>query len=90
MWVARTFILHVAMRWSERGVENIALWDFAVKHAAWLYNRMPNRYFGLTPMELLTNIKADHRDLLRAHVWGCPCYVLDRKIQDGKKLPKFN
>ena len=90
MWMARTFILHVAMRWSERGVDNIALWGFAVKHAAWLYNRMPNRYSGLTPMELLTNIKADHRDLLRAHVWGCPCYVLDPKLQDGKKVPKFN
>ena len=22
------------------------------------------------------------------HVWGCPCYVLDPKLQDGHKLPK--
>ena len=23
------------------------------------------------------------------HVWGCPCYVLDPKLQDGHKLPKW-
>ena len=26
----------------------------------------------------------------RAHVWGCPVFVLDPKLQDGKKLPTFN
>ena len=38
MWMARSFILHIAIRWSERGVNDIGLWAFAVKHAAWLYN----------------------------------------------------
>lgn len=51
---------------------------------------MPSRYSGLTPMELLTNIKADHRNFLQTHVWGCPCYALGPKLQDGKKVPKFN
>ena len=23
------------------------------------------------------------------HVWGCPCYVLDTKLQDGGHIPKF-
>ena len=41
-------------------------------------------------MELLTKNKADHRDLLRTHVWGCPTYVLDPKLQGDKKIPKFN
>eukprot|EP00804_Cyclotella_cryptica_P022545 CCRYP_009449-RA/>CCRYP_009449-RA protein AED:0.37 eAED:-0.02 QI:0/0/0/1/0/0/2/0/345 len=45
---------------------------------------------GLTPLELLTKTKADHRDLLRSHVWGCPVFVLDPKLQDGKKIPKWN
>jgi len=90
MWMARTFMLHVSLHWTERGVEDIALWGFAVKHAAWLYNRIPNRVTSLTPMELLTNVKADHRDLLQSHVWGCPCYVLDPTLQSGKKIPKWN
>ena len=51
---------------------------------------IPNRYTGLTPLELLTKTKADHRDLLRTHVWGCPVYVLDPALQDNKKIPKWN
>ena len=30
-----------------------------------------------------------YRDLQRLHVFGCPVYVLDPKMQDGKKLPKW-
>ena len=41
-------------------------------------------------MELLTKQKADHCDILRSHVWGCPAYVLKPKLQDGQKLPKWN
>ena len=90
MWMARSFMLHVSMHWSERGVDDIALWGFAVKHATWLYNHIPNRYTGLSPLELLTKTKADHRDLLRTHAWGCPVYVLDPALQDNKKIPKWN
>ena len=41
-------------------------------------------------MALLTKTKADHTDLLRSHVWGCPVFVLDPKLQDDKKIPKRN
>ena len=34
--------------------------------------------------------KSDHRDLLWVHMWGCPVFVLDEKLQDGQKMPKFN
>jgi len=30
-----------------------------------------------------------YQHLQRLHVWGCPVYVLDPKLQDGKKLPKW-
>jgi len=54
------------------------------------YNRVPNCLSGLTPLELLTKSKADHRDLLRSHVWGCPtiAIVLDPELQNDQKLPK--
>lgn len=32
----------------------------------------------------------NHNALRRMHPWGCPAYVLDPKLQDGKKLPKWN
>ena len=28
-------------------------------------------------------------DLLWSHVWGCPVYVLNPKLQHGKKIPKL-
>jgi len=44
----------------------------------------------LTPLEVFTKTKSDHCDLQRAHVWGCPVFVLDPCLQDGKKIPKSN
>ncbi len=90
MWMARTFMLHVSLQWTDRGVDDIALWSLAVKHIAWLYNCIPNQATGLTPLKMLTHTKSDHRDLLRTHVWGCPTYGLDPTLQDGKKIPKWN
>ena len=90
MYMARSFMVHSSLHWTDRGSDDISLWPFAVKHAVWLYNRVPNRLSGLTPLELLTKSKADHRDLLRTHVWGCPAIVLDPKLQNDQKLPKWN
>lgn len=90
MYMARTFMVHVSLHWNEYGSDSLALWPFAVRHAVWLYNRLPNGVTGLSPMEILTGTQSDHRDLLRAHVWGCPVYVLDPKLQDGKKIPKWS
>jgi hypothetical protein len=70
------------------GADDISLWPFAVKHAVWLYNRVPNFESGLTPMELLTKQKADHCDILRSHVWGCPLYVLEPKLQKWTEASK--
>lgn len=90
MYMARSYMVHTSLHWSEQGVDDLSLWSFAVQHAVWVYNRIPNRQSGMTPLELLTNIKSDHRDLLRSHVWGCPVFVLDPKLQNDQKLPKWN
>ena len=41
-------------------------------------------------MEILTRVKADHRDLLRPPVRGCLAYILDPALQLGKKISKWN
>ena len=41
-------------------------------------------------MELLTKTKSNHRDLRRSHVWGCHVYILEAKLQNDQKLPKWN
>ena len=74
--MARTFMIHVALHWTDYRVDDIALWPFAIKHAAWLYIRLPNQITGISPLEMLTQEKATHEDLLQSHVWGCPTFVL--------------
>ena len=90
MYMARSFMIHAALHWGSDGSDDLSLWSFAVDYAAWLYNRIPQRLSGITPLEMITSTKSDHRDLLRSHVWGCPVYVLEPTLQDGKKLPKWN
>jgi hypothetical protein len=61
-------MVHAAVHWPSNGSDNISLWPFAVQHAIWLFNRIPNRVTGLTPLEVFTKTKSDHHDLQRAHV----------------------
>ena len=42
------------------------------------------------PIELFSGVKLPSFDpLLHAHVLGCPVFVLDPRLLDGKKLPKW-
>ncbi len=41
-------------------------------------------------MELVTKERSDYKDILGCHVWGCPVYVLEAKLQNDQKLPKWN
>jgi hypothetical protein len=76
MYMARTFLVHLSLHWTDMGADDISLWPFAVKQVVWLYNRVLNQVSGLTLLELITKQKADHRAILRSHVWGCPAHVL--------------
>ena len=74
-------MVHTSIHWPADKADDICLWAFAVKHAAWLYNRLPQKALGYqSPLEVFTKTKSDHRELLRAHVWGCPVFVLDPKL----------
>ncbi len=87
MYMACCFMVHSSLHWTDWGSDDISLWPFAVKHAVWLYNCIPNCLSGLTLLELPTKSKADHRDLLRLHVWGCPAIVLD--TQNFKMIKSY-
>ena len=50
---------------------------------------MPQFNSGYSPEELFTREKSNHTSLNRARVWGSTVFVLDPKLQDGKKLPKW-
>ena len=85
---ARAMLLHAALHWPEQA--RINTWPFAMNYAVYLYNNMPKQDLRIIPLELFTSTKLDHAHLRRLHVWGCPAYVLDPKLQDGHKLPKWS
>jgi len=41
MYMARCFMVHSSLCWTDRGSDDISLWPYAVKHAVWLYNHAP-------------------------------------------------
>ena len=46
---------------------------------------------GLSPEELFSGVKfPEYHQLQHLNVWGFPTFVLDPKLQDGKKLPKWS
>ena len=46
---------------------------------------------GISPNEIWSSVRGDSgTQLSRTHVFGCPVYVLDAALQDGKKIPKWN
>jgi hypothetical protein len=85
---ARTMLLHAMLHWPDE--VSLDLWPFALDHAIYLWNHLPNERTGISPIELYTGqLFANYDFLLSVQVFGCPAYVLDPKLQDGKKLPKW-
>jgi hypothetical protein len=80
-------MLHSAIHWPD--VADPCLWPMAVQHATFLYNHMPALDSGLSPHDLFSKTRWEHRRFADLHVWGCPVYVLDKTLSDGKKLPKW-
>ena len=85
---ARTMMLHQALMWPEHF--DMRLWSFALDYATHLWNHLPNRDGGLSPMEIFSGSKSDYSSVKTAKTWGCPAYVLDPRLQDGKKIPKWD
>ena len=86
---ARAMMLNALIHWPDREVTT--LWPFALQHAVWIWNHLPKTDIRLSPMELFSNSKDpdNHSSLQRLHVWGCPVFVLDPRLQDGHKIPKW-
>ena len=85
---ARTMMLHAALHWPE--VADTQLWPMALSYSVHLWNVTPRLDSGFSPLEVFTGCKQEFDlDVRTLHVWGCPAYVLDPVLQDGKKLPKW-
>jgi hypothetical protein len=83
--MARSMILHASVHWKD-GID-ATLWPQAVTYADHVYNNTPKN--GVFPAYVFTGSTVPRHILMDVHVWGCPLYVLDPKIQQGQKLPRW-
>eukprot|EP00804_Cyclotella_cryptica_P018090 CCRYP_017614-RA/>CCRYP_017614-RA protein AED:0.43 eAED:0.20 QI:0/0/0/1/0/0/2/0/735 len=85
--MARASMIHASLRWPDHPI--LDLWPLAMSYAIWVYNQLPPNDSGLSD-ELWSRVKLPSSHLPRAHAFGCPVYILDPALQDGKKIPKWN
>jgi hypothetical protein len=83
---AQAMLLHLNVHWPDK--YDTQLWPFALQYVAWLYN-YPPKTNNLAPIKIFTCQMTTCELLGRAKVFGCPIYILEPHLQDGKKLPKW-
>jgi len=87
MSIARAMMIHSVIHWSD--VADTSLWPMAVNYAFFLWNHLPQLHNGLSPSDLFTKIRYPLQKLHDCFVWGSPAYVLDKRISDGGKIPRW-
>ena len=81
--ISRALLLNASFKWKE-GVYS-SLWPMVVDYANFIYNNLLNES-GVSPNDLYTGSSSPPHKLKGMHMWGCPVYVLDPKLQQGQKL----
>jgi hypothetical protein len=87
MSMARTMMIHAHIRWPD--VQDLSLWPMAVDYAVYIYNHTPNPTTGIAAIDVMTRTRAPRHKLADIHTWGCPTYVLEPTLHDGKKIPRW-
>ena len=85
---ARIYMFHAALRWPK--MFDKTLWPLAMSHAVYLHNHIPKMHDGISPIEHWTRSISTHSELVNAHPFGVPAYVLNARLQDGFKIPRFD
>jgi hypothetical protein len=80
-------MMHTGIHWPD--MAQSLLWPMAVVHACFLFNHVLYPSTGLSPADIFSKTHWPQKWFHDLHVWGCPVNVLDKSIQDGKKIPKW-
>jgi hypothetical protein len=85
---ARTMLIHAQYRWPK--AIDAHLWPYALRVANEVHNSTPSvgREDHKSPFELFAGSEVTP-NLNHFQPFGCPVFVLDNKMQSGKKLPKW-
>jgi hypothetical protein len=86
--MSRAMMIHMEQHWPDEA--NTDLWPLAMDYATWLYNHTPRRETNMAPIEIFTSTKLGCKHIQRAKVFGSPAFVLDPRLQDGRKIPKWD
>jgi hypothetical protein len=82
---ACTMLIHAIINWPE--IIQESYWPYAIHLAVAIHNNTPGAS-SLTPTEILSGSKHPCR-LSDFHPFGCPIFVLDPRLQQGQKIPKW-
>jgi hypothetical protein len=61
----------------------------AVTYAVFLHKHMLSLETGIMPIDIFTKSCWQQHKYHNLHVRGCPVYVLDNRISDGSKRPRW-
>ena len=65
---ARTMMMHQALMWHEHF--DMRVWSFALDYVTHLWNHLPSRNGGISPMEIFSRSKSDNSALKATKTWG--------------------
>ena len=86
--ISRTLLLHAMRYWPEYAT--IMMWPFAAKCARDRLNNLHVNLDGESPDMRFSNSKSVNVQLAHYHVFGCPVYILDARLQSNPKgVPKW-
>eukprot|EP00957_Ditylum_brightwellii_P195482 14894089-Ditylum_brightwellii.AAC.1 len=89
----RTALLNAHVRWPE--AIDMELWTFAFRHAVDNWNTTPQKALDYrNPDEVFSDLTSRSKPRNQTFniflPFGCPVYILDKTITDGKKPPKWD
>ena len=86
--MSQSMMIHFSMHWPQAADTN--LWPFAVNHAIYIWNQITDSKTHFSLIDLFTSLlHFGNNDLQQLHVFSCPIYLLDAKLQDSKKVSKW-
>jgi hypothetical protein len=84
---ARKQLLHASARWP--AAVHLAIWPYALRSAALLFNTLPVLEGGASRLELFSSIRVGS-NMKHLHTFGCPVFALSNALAAGNVIPKWS
>ena len=89
--MAKTMLMHAALIWPE-GTFSTDIWPMEMDYVLCIYTWTPDMQSVLSAIEIFSRSRFDSvsETFSNCHVWGCPAYVLEPKLQKtGLNITKW-